>query len=83
MGKQQPVFIYREYPKCIYLNDEKTVWKTAHNKEEEAEILGGNIKAPKVDSVTEKIKDTPVNVDASIEINEVPQKKKPGRPKGS
>ena len=77
MGKEQPIFIHRPYPKVVYFNDEKTVWKVANTPEEEQQMLSATILAPKVESVPEKVKDTPPGVDVSIETN---QKRRPGRP---
>jgi hypothetical protein len=77
MSKEQPIFIHRPYPKVVYFNDEKTVWKIANSKEEEELMLSANIPAPKVENVPEKIINSAPNVDVSIETN---QKRRPGRP---
>jgi hypothetical protein len=78
-------YIYQEYPKVVYLNAEKTLWKTAHNAEEEACIMASVIPAGKID---EKENSTPIAADwdATVSVKiEVPQSaeviaRRPGRP---
>lgn len=77
--------IFHEYPKVIYLDSDKLVWKTAHNAQEEQEILRGQIIAPSVKEVPDKV---PFNApttdfvegDTPGTTSDIPQKRGPGRP---
>jgi hypothetical protein len=78
--------IFHDYPKVVYLDSDKLVWKTARNAHEEQEILRGQIIAPSVKEVPDLV---PFNAPTTdFEKNEVPigtsanipEKRKPGRP---
>ena len=44
------IHVNSEYPKVVYLNEEKTIWKRAKNKEEEIDILAGKLSILSIDS---------------------------------